>query len=169
MVGFSGSRHLTGAHFATVKQVAAAVAAAGHPVAVGCAAGADLAVRSAVPGAQVFAVAAQASRQAFAVRSVQLVQAVAASSSPALVAFPVQPCPSGLVPSKQSGKCFSGRGSGTWASVALAVGLGVPVFVFWSGMGVPVLPSWGAWVPVSSGAFAGAYQLQAGHQQSLFQ
>jgi len=170
MVGFTGSRHLAGAQSAIVGKVAKAIVAAGQQVAVGCAAGADLAVRSAVPSAQVFSVAAASSRQAFALRSIQLVQAVAASTRPALIAFPTKPCALSLFPSAQSGKCFAGYGSGTWASVALAVGMGVPVFVVWCGASAPVLPAWGLWELLNSGTLSGAYRLAAvqPRQVSLF-
>ena len=40
---------------------------------------------------------------------------------------------------ERSHQCFSGKGSGTWATSALAAGLGVPVVVF----GSVALPQWG--------------------------
>jgi hypothetical protein len=63
-------------------------------------------------------------RAAFAARSARLVHWVAASSG-LLVAFPVGAAPAGLRPCTS----FAGFGSGTWGSVALAIGLGVPVLV----------------------------------------
>jgi hypothetical protein len=42
-----------------------------------------------------------------------------------------------LVPSPSSSRCFSGLGSGSWATLALAVGLGVPCAVFLGSGSVP--------------------------------
>jgi hypothetical protein len=146
----------------------AAVRAAGRGVAVGCAPGADLLVRSAAgPAASVFSVAALGLSSAgcggFAARSVALVRAVAASGPGAgLVVFVSRPCPSGLLPCSAP---FSGLGSGSWASAALAAWLGLPVVVFWCGGSLPfsaaaALPlSWGCWSPVASGPFAGGWLL----------
>jgi hypothetical protein len=66
-------------------------------------------------------------------------------------AFPASPCPAGLVPSGQSSRCFCGTGSGTWASLAFAVGLGLPCLVFLpSGIAAP--SGWGL-QPVGGGWF----------------
>jgi len=97
---------------------------------------------------------------ALVARSVALVQAVAASSRPALVAFVSSPCPAGLVPSPSPSVCFCGLGSGSWASLALAAGLGVPVFVFWCAPGQPSLPAWGSWSLLPSGVLSGAWALR---------
>ncbi len=163
MVGFCGSRSLSGVWVSLVQRVAGAVAAAGLQVAVGCAAGADAAVRAAVPSALVFSVAGAgvAGRGAFAARSAALVRAVAsASGRRAFVGFVSSACPSCVVPSASASRCFSGAGSGSWSSLTLAVGLGVPVFVFWCSSVPPSLPSWsgGSWVAVPSGSFAGAWR-----------
>ena len=149
---------------ATVEQVAQAVGAMGLPVAVGCASGADQVVRSLISHATVFRVQGS-SRQAFALRSIQLVSAVKASQGwRAVVAFPASPCPAGLVPSSSSHQCFSGKGSGTWATAALAAGLGVPVVVF----GSVALPQWGGtWALVLNGPLAGGFVFRSS-QGSLF-
>lgn len=162
LVGFSGSRSLGSSWAGLVRRVVAAVLAGGRGVAVGCAAGADQAVRSAAPGASVFAVASGrwgSGPGAFAARSVALVRAVAVSGAGAgFVGFVARPCPVGLVPCARP---FVGLGSGSWASLALAAWLGLPVVVFWCGPGsVAQLPlSWGCWSPVVSGPFAGGWLL----------
>jgi hypothetical protein len=156
-VGFSGSRHLPPASSLVVRRVVAGVVASGLGVAVGCAAGADAFVRSACLSASVF-YARSRSAAHLARRSVALVRAVAASGpGAAMVGFPVRPCPVGLSPSAQPGQCFCGLGSGTWASLALAAGLGLPVVVFCPAGALPA--SWGSWSPVVSGAFAGGWLL----------
>ena len=55
-------------------------------------------------------------------------------------------------------KTFARR-SGSWASAAFAVGLGVPVCVFLPA-GVAPPSSWGAWVRVGSGALVGGWGLR---------
>jgi hypothetical protein len=151
-----------------VARAVAGVLAAGRGVAVGCAAGGDSLVRAAAPGrCVVFSVASGAwgsGRGAFAGRSAALVRAVAASGAGAgFVGFVAGPSPAGLVPSALASVCFRGLGSGSWASLALAAGLGLPVVVFWCGSGPAALPAgWGPWSPVGSGAFAGGWLLSPG-------
>lgn len=100
---------------------------------------------------------------ALVARSVRMVQAVAAGGAGScLVGFVSSPCPQAkrrgggqpLSPSSSSSRCFSGYGSGTWASLAFAAGLGLPVIVFCCGI-IPgeALPRWwpGQWVPAGVG------------------
>lgn len=85
-------------------------------------------------------------------RSAALVSAVAASGPGAgLVGFVSSPCPESLVPSRFRSACFSGSGSGSWASLAYAAGLGLPVVVFPVGLAPSdCLPSsWGSWLALS--------------------
>lgn len=156
LVGFSGSRSV-------VPQLALCgvlpFVPAGVPVHVGCARGVDSWVRSFVPGAVVFSAAAWGSGAAsFARRSSALVGSLV-SGGGTLVAFPGCGCPVGLVP---CGSWPWGVGSGSWGSVALAVGRGVPVLL-WLPVGVvppcggrsgrfPFLPAWG-FEPLGSGWF----------------
>ncbi len=93
-------------------------------IGVGCAKGVDQLVRSAFPSANVFRVQSPVSRSAFAARSARLVQWVVAGQG-LLIAFPNVPAPSKLRASSQ----FRGFGSGSWGSVALALGLGGAVLV----------------------------------------
>ncbi len=124
-VGFSGSRHGGSAAVASCNQFLAAYSPslAGCRPAVGCARGVDLAVRAHFRKAVVFRVQPPRSRSAFAQRSARLVGWV--GSSGLLIAFPSGSAPAQLRPSAS----FRGFGSGTWGSVALALGLGSSVLV----------------------------------------
>lgn len=155
VVGFSGSR-------SSVPAVASSVAAVvSCPVVVGCAAGVDSFFRGAFPAARVFSVASFGSgRGAFAARSVAFVRALATGGG-VLVSFPSAPCPVGLAPSSSSSRAFCGLGSGSWASLAFAVGSGVRCFVF-APFGVP--SGWG-FVACGGGWFSFA---PAAVQCSLF-
>lgn len=161
-VGFSGSRSPSPASLAALSSVAASVSA-GAVVVVGCASGVDLAARALFPGAVVLSVGSGSfgvGRSAFARRSVAVVGRVVAGSG-VWVSFPSSACPSGLVPSSVSGRCFSGTGSGTWASLAFAVGSGLPCLCFLpAGVGAP---SW--LVPLGGGWFS---SVPAPVQLSLF-
>lgn len=146
LVGFSGSR-------SSAPAVASSVAAlVSGQVLVGCARGVDSFFRNYFPSAHVFSVyefAASPSRGALAARSVAFVQALAARDG-VLVSFPSSPCPAGLLPSSSSSRTFCGLGSGSWASLALAIGRGVSCFVY-APFGVP--PNWGL-VACGSGWFS---------------
>ncbi len=159
-VGFSGSRSLAGAGWRFARRLAATAAEGGAVVSTGCAAGADAAARAGASGAVVFRASSfrrpgLPSAAALARRSAAFVRALAGSPSPCLVAFPGCACPAGLLPGSS---WSSGFGSGTWASCALAAGLGVPLFVFLP-RGVAPPPSWGSWVRVASGPLARAWSL----------
>jgi hypothetical protein len=143
-VGFSGSRSVV----PPCLPVVVSALPAGVPVLVGCAAGVDAAVRGLCPSASVFRVVGSG-RGAFAARSVVFVRAVAAAGG-VLVSFPAGACPVGLLPSVSASRAFCGTGSGSWASLSLAVGLGVPCVVF-SAAGVP--SGWG-FVAVGDGWFS---------------
>ena len=152
VVGVSGSR-APSPRSASACRWALRQLALSASVVTGCALGIDSIARNACPSASVIRASAFGSgRGALAARSVAVVRAVAAGGPSALwLAFPSGPCPPGLVPSRQSSACFSGHGSGTWASLALAVGLGVPALVFLpSGVAAPPASGPGAWplVPV---------------------
>lgn len=124
-VGFSGSRSVVPAACAEVVPTVCA------SVLVGCARGVDEFFRAAFPAARVFSAASFGSgRGSFAARSVAFVRALHLSGG-VLVSFPSPGSfPSGLLPSASSSRCFSGLGSGSWATLAFAVGLGVPCAVF---------------------------------------
>ncbi len=172
LVGFTGPRDLAVRWSPLVGAVVQAVVRAGRGVAVGDAAGADafVAVRARQCGVQphIFHPTLYGGRRvagALAHRSALVVAAVQQSGPGAgVVGFVAAPCPahprSGklLVPSASSVQCFAGFGSGTWSTLAFAVGLRLPVVVFCAGagFGAPVSPRaalpphWGGiWVPAS--------------------
>lgn len=131
VVGFSGSRSVPCAESAAAVRRAIAAVSVGVPVSVGCASGVDELVRSLCPSARVFEVASVgfSGRGAFAARSAACVRSVAVPSG-VWVSFPSGACPAGLLPSASASRCFSGFGSGSWASLAFAAGLGVACLVF---------------------------------------
>lgn len=157
-VGFSGSRCADG--LASPFWVVARCVPSSSQVFVGCARGVDELARSAFPSARVFSVASGAwgrGRGAFAGRSVAFVRALS-SSGGVLVSLPSPGSvpAAGLVPSSSSSRCFSGGGSGSWASLAFAVGLGVPCLVWlgsaappagWGFVAVPGCPGWVSFSP----------------------
>jgi hypothetical protein len=170
LVGFSGSRSLPVSFSGQVAELVDSVTSSGRGVAVGCASGLDLFVRSASPGAMVFR-ASSMQPAALVSRSVAMVRAVVGSGQGCgLIVFPGCACPAGLGPSRSSSRCFCGLGSGSWATAAFAVGLGVPAVVF--GVSAEDLPvSWGAWSPAGSGVWASGFRLVPPAQpvqQSLF-
>jgi len=134
--GFSGSRSVVPASFF----LAAAAVPPAASVFVGCAAGVDGSSRSLFSSASVFRAASFSAPSwgaRLALRSSACVRAVAAASG-LWVSFPGRSCPSGLVPCASP---FGGSGSGSWASLALAVFLRVPSVLFLPA-GVPFPPSW---------------------------
>lgn len=128
-VAFSGSRLSGSAAASSCRLLLPSVASFSGAVGVGCAQGVDSLVRSAFASASVFSVSSYAvsgrvSRASFALRSSALVS-WCASQRGLLVAFPLGGCPSGV----RASASFGGSGSGTWGSVALALGLGASVLV----------------------------------------
>lgn len=149
-VGFSGSRSVVPLACASVVPLVLPDC----PVFTGCASGVDAFFRTAFPEAVVFRASSfGVGPGSFAARSAAVVRAVAASgadsSSGGLwVSFPSGPCPAGLRPSARSSRCFSGSGSGSWASLAFAAGSGLSCLVF--GFAPPA--SWG-FSPLGGGWF----------------
>jgi hypothetical protein len=126
-IGFSGSRFLSGA---------------------GCAAGADLAVRSAFEDGRLCLFAVDSGRwgsgrAAFARRSVAIVEAVPSGGLLVVVPGSVSP-PPGVVPSRS----FHGGGSGSWGSAALALGTGRRVLLWLPAGAVPPVWAGVAWSAV---------------------
>lgn len=162
--GFSGSRSSVPSGCFSC----ASLVPAGSRVLVGCARGVDEFFRSEFPTASVYRAADFGSgRGSFAARSVAVVRAVSAAGG-LWVSFPSSLCPVGLVPSSSQSQCFSGRGSGSWASLAFALGLGIPCLAFLGSLSCP--PGWGlAPVPGCPGWFSCDRVLGGGAVQlSLF-
>ena len=151
VVGFSGSRVLCPGLADAIDYVGSFVPRAAV-VYVGDCRGVDKYVRSRCDRVRVFETKRFANT---AHRSIEFIRALA-SAGGVLVAFPSSPCPGGVAPSGSSSRCFCGGGSGTWASAAFAVGLGVPVAVWVGGSRVPahwpapsyLVGSFAVWLPV---------------------
>jgi hypothetical protein len=129
--GFSGSRSLSKNFTPLVASVLASLPEDAE-VLVGNAKGLDELVRSLCPAAKVF-YPAFPGRGGLAARSAALVKAC-----DVLFVFVSSPCPEGVQPSRS----FSGKGSGSWGSAALAAGLGKKLKVFWCADSKPVFPAW---------------------------
>lgn len=157
LVGFGGSRSLGSSWAGVVGRVVLAVSRAGRGVAVCSGAGASAFVRSACSSAGVFS-PSFSGRGALPARASACVRAcVAAGSGSAWVAFVTGPCPAGVLPARSW--CSGRPTSGSWSEVALAVGLGLPVVVFWCASGPAALPAWGgAWVTAGRGVWASGWR-----------
>jgi hypothetical protein len=132
-IGFSGSRSSVPAGCSH----AAALVPASASILVGCAPGVDEFFRGAFPSASIFSASSYGEgRSSFARRSIAVISTVAADSG-LWVSFPASECPIGLFPSYSSNKCFSGFGSGSWASLAYALGCGLSCLVFLDGIHCP--------------------------------
>ena len=128
-VAFSGSRVGSSSASVSCRAFLPVLGGFSGSVGVGCACGVDSVVRSAFPSASVFRVSSflvggRVARASFALRSSALVS-WCASRGGLLVAFPLGACPVGVAVSSS----FRGCGSGSWGSVALALGLGCSVLV----------------------------------------
>lgn len=160
-LGISGSREPARASLAALAELAA-LAPTGAAMFVGDAPGIDRRAGELLPQARVFRVAAYGvGPGAFAARSIACVRGCAAASG-VWCAFPAQACPVGLRPSARPSACFAGFGSGTWASLALALGLALPAVLFLPTGAPPV--GWGL-VAVGGGWFVAEPPAQ---QERLF-
>ena len=161
-VGFSGSRSLPPAASAALSALLPSVPA-GVRLSVGCAAGADAVCRSFFAGSGsllVFSVASGrfgSGRSAFARRSCRCVSSVAAGSRGLLVVVPAGACPAGVRPSRS----FSGRGSGSWGSLAFALGRGRRVLVWLPAGSRPPVWSSVSWSSAGALGSAGCWWLGA--------
>lgn len=128
-VAFSGSRVGSSSASVSCRAFLPVLGGFSGSVGVGCASGVDATVRAAFGSASVFRVSSflvggRVARASFALRSSALVS-WCASRGGLLVAFPLGACPVGVAVSSS----FRGCGSGSWGSVALALGLGASVLV----------------------------------------
>ena len=161
VIGFSGSRRPSDASRRALRWALGRLDPSALVV-VGCARGVDAAVRSSVPCSRLRVFRASsfgAGPGAFAARSIACVRAVAGADDALWTAFPSRPCPVGLLPLSSLSSCFSGFGSGTWASLAFALGSGLRCLVFlspgvsapagWPLASVPGTRSWWHYAPAS--------------------
>jgi hypothetical protein len=138
IVGFSGSRTPAPASIAALRMAARVVSPA-VPIVVGCAAGIDQHVAQLIPRAEVIrassfgigraviGLAPLSPRAQLAARSIAVVQACVGG---VWVSSPATACPPSVQPARSSSACFNGSGSGTWASLAYAIGSGIAPLVF---------------------------------------
>jgi hypothetical protein len=171
-VGFSGSRTPSPAALSALLSALACLPVSSCRVSVGCARGVDASVRGAFSGSSsllVFSAAAPRFARAGAVgalalRSAACVRSVATGARGLLLVLPSGACPAGVRPSRS----FSGCGSGSWGSAALAVGLGRRVVV-WLAAGVrPPVWSGFSWSSVGGGWWLCSPVPSASVQLSLF-
>ncbi|WP_245562224.1 hypothetical protein [Stanieria cyanosphaera] len=155
-VGFSGSRSPSAAASAALSALLRVVPS-GVRVSVGCARGVDLLCRSFFAGSPsllMFSVASGqfgSGRSAFARRSSRCVLSVAAGFRGLLVALPSAAVPpAGVRPSRS----FFGGGSGSWGSLAFALGRGRRVLLWLPSGCLP--PSWSGVSWSSAGALGAA-------------
>lgn len=165
--GFTGSRMLPRPDVVRCANIAEVAMNFGLKILVGDAPGCDITVRRAAPLAIVFRHDPNLpKRAALAYRSIQMIDTLARSTAPILIAYPDRPCPEALRPSRRPGDCFNGSGSGTWATVCYALGQGVPVVV-WPGFYKVPAPSWSIAEQVKRGSLAGFYRLFVPQPQLL--
>lgn len=124
--------------------------------------GVDKYVRENIKGCRVFEVEPPKTPGMFAARSIRFVDALREDEG-CLVSFPKVECPNkGLIPSPNSSACFNGSGSGSWATLAYAIGVGVPCVVFLGRVHNP-------WVELEPTNTPGWYKYEPKHRQlSLF-
>jgi hypothetical protein len=161
VVGFSGSRHLSGIDLDMLSYAVECVPSSARVFA-GCAMGVDSYFRSAFYGRVEIFHAVSPARGLLVARSVRFVRSLL-SNGGCLVSFPSHACPVSVAPSTSSSRCFCGSGSGSWASLAFAVGLGVPCFVCLP-VGVPA-PAW--LVSASASESCGFYIVPGSRQLAL--
>ncbi len=135
-IGFSGSRAPSKEAQKALKELLNLVPV-GAKISVGCARGVDAIARNYFRNfnLEVFSVASGqfgVGKAAFARRSSACVLSVAEDGL--LVAVPSSAAPDGI----KVGKSFNGRGSGTWGSIAYALGHGRRVLVW-----ADKVPNWG--------------------------
>jgi hypothetical protein len=125
-IAFSGSRE--GCPESLIESIATKIPP-NTQILVGCARGVDAQVRAIYPDAKVYRATdykAETYPAKLAMRSSAMVADIHAAGG-CLIAVPMKPCPPKVKP------CTTWRssaGSGTWGTIALAAGLGVPTAVW---------------------------------------
>ncbi len=162
-VGFSGSRSPSPGASAALSALLPLVPSTGVRLSVGCARGVDAAVFSwfgSSPSLLVFSVASGrfgSGRSAFARRSSRCVLSVASGVRGLLVALPSAPVPpAGVRPCRA---WRSAGGSGSWGSVALALGRGRRVLLWLPRLSRPPVWAGVSWSSRSALGSAGCWWL----------
>jgi hypothetical protein len=127
VIGFSGSRNPNSQQIEALNYIIQKVPKKAE-ICVGCANGVDNLVINNFPQAKVFKATDYQThiKAALAARSTACVKAVPSSAQGLIVAIPSGACPKEVKPSRS----FAGHGSGTWGTIALAIGLEKRVCVF---------------------------------------
>ena len=137
-IAFTGSRQITPDQHQIIEHHLAGICDKTISYHVGDANGVDSVVRDKLHNQKLTVYHAEG-RQPWqlAERSKRMVRAIAHTPNAKLIAFPNKPCPEGVKPSKS----FSGKGSGTWGTVALAkhYGLAIEIVPLVDGL---TLPDW---------------------------
>ncbi|MFP5273783.1 hypothetical protein [Coleofasciculus sp.] len=136
-IAFTGSRQITPAQREIIEHHLAGICDKTISYHVGDANGVDSVVRDKLHSQKLTVYRAEGHQPwQLAQRSKRMVQAIA-NSNAKLIAFPNKPCPKGVKPLQS----FSGKGSGTWGTVALAKyhGLAIEVVPLVDGL---TLPDW---------------------------
>lgn len=133
---FTGPRKLTYAEACKIGQTLTNLK--GETYHVGDAPGADAVVRDMVERGKrrVYETEGKKPWQ-LAQRSKLMVDECAKLGNAKLIAYPNKPCPEGVKPTKN----FSGKGSGTWGTIAYAKYLGVEIELHWLEPGL-TKPDW---------------------------
>jgi len=148
---FTGSRNLGSDWLPTVTKAVVSVLKQGHHIGVGDAKGLDSMVRSACedPGHvfEPFDVQGLREARSLVLRSMEMVN-WAAEDHGTCLAFVNTPCPKGIEPAGGWMSPTYGKGSGTWSTLAYAIGIGLEVFVRRCGVKASEMPMWpgGTWV-----------------------
>lgn len=135
-VAFSGGRQFPRGVSSQLPAAIADCVPESSRVLVGCARGVDEAFRDLFPHATIFyASDFGVGRSSFARRSVAVVDQLGRGDL--FVSLPDKECPI-LMPSSSSSHCFSGSGSGSWATLAYAIGRDIPAAVYLGALSCPV-------------------------------
>jgi hypothetical protein len=126
-IGFSGSRSPDNQQIKALKYIIQKVPKKAE-ICVGCANGIDNLVINNFPHARVFKATDYQThiKAALASRSTACVKAIPSSPDGLIIAIPSGSCPHEVKPSRS----FAGHGSGTWGTIAIAIGLEKRVCVF---------------------------------------
>lgn len=127
-VAFSGGRQFPRGVGKRLPSEIASYVPSSSRVVIGCAKGVDQSFRRLFPQASVFhASHFGEGRSSFARRSVAVIDQL--DRGDLFVSLPDKECPR-LMPSASSSRCFCGSGSGSWASLAYAIGRDIPAAAY---------------------------------------
>lgn len=127
-IGFTGSRHYKTNNI--IPEVVKHISIQKQTVLVGDCRGLDTQIITLLDRCMVFKASYYGTgKSSFALRSIALVNYLHKLGG-LLLAFPLSKPHDALKPSADSKQCFAGYGSGTWATVAYAIGKGLTVLLY---------------------------------------